>query len=85
MTFRFGNDETLETRTLVILPVGIAGVSGVLRMVCGAWESVALTVEGIFERPSVATLIWVAGTYSLRSWECEQWWQTNSRRICFYP
>ena len=24
-TFRFGNDETLETRTLAILPVGIAG------------------------------------------------------------
>ena len=27
MTFRFGNDETLETRTLAILPVGIAGVN----------------------------------------------------------
>ena len=32
MTFRFGNDETLETRTLAFLPVGIAGVSGVLRV-----------------------------------------------------
>ena len=32
MTFRFGNDETLETRTLAILPVGIAGVTGVLRV-----------------------------------------------------
>ena len=31
MTFRFGNDETLETRTLAILPVGI-GVNGVLRV-----------------------------------------------------
>ena len=31
MTFRFGFDETLETRTLAILPVGIAGVNGVLR------------------------------------------------------
>ena len=31
-TFRFGNDETLETRTLAILPVGIAGVNGVLRV-----------------------------------------------------
>ena len=30
MTFRFGNDETLEIRTVVILPAGIAGVSGVL-------------------------------------------------------
>ena len=27
MTFRFGNDETLEARTLAFLPVGIAGVS----------------------------------------------------------
>ena len=32
MTFRFGNDETLETRTLAMLPVGIAGVSGALRV-----------------------------------------------------
>ena len=32
MTFRFGNDETLETRTLAILPVGIAGDNGVLRV-----------------------------------------------------
>ena len=31
-TFRFGNDETLETRAPVILPVGIAGVNGVLRV-----------------------------------------------------
>ena len=31
-TFRFGNDETLETRTPAILPVGIAGVSGELRV-----------------------------------------------------
>ena len=32
MTFRFGNDETLETRTLTILPVGIVRVNGVLRV-----------------------------------------------------
>ena len=32
MTFRFGNDETLETRTLAKLNVGIAGVDGVLRV-----------------------------------------------------
>ena len=31
MTFRFGNYETLDTRTLAVLPVGIAGVKGVLR------------------------------------------------------
>ena len=32
MTFRFGNDETLRTRTLAILPCGIGGVNGVLRV-----------------------------------------------------
>ena len=32
LTVRFGNDETLETSTLAILPVGIAGVNGVLRV-----------------------------------------------------
>ena len=32
MIFRFGNNETLETRTLALLPVGIAGVNGVLRV-----------------------------------------------------
>ena len=31
-TFRCGNDETLESRTPATLPVGIAGVSGVLRV-----------------------------------------------------
>ena len=30
MTFRFGNDETLETRAMAILPDGIAGVNGAL-------------------------------------------------------
>ena len=32
MTFRFGNDETLETKTMAILPVGIAGGNGVQRV-----------------------------------------------------
>ena len=32
MTSRFGNGETLETRTLAILPVGIAGVKEALRV-----------------------------------------------------
>ena len=31
-TFRFGNDEILETKTLAILLVGLAGVNGVLRV-----------------------------------------------------
>ena len=31
-SFRFGKDETLETMTLATLPVGIAGVNGVLRV-----------------------------------------------------
>ena len=32
MTFRFGYDETQETRTLAVLPVELAGVNGVLRV-----------------------------------------------------
>ena len=32
MTFRLGHEKTLETRTLDILPVGIAGVNGILRV-----------------------------------------------------
>ena len=32
MTSRFGNDETVENRTMAILLVGIAGVNGVLRV-----------------------------------------------------
>ena len=32
MTFRFGNDETLENKTMAIFSVGIAGVNGVLRV-----------------------------------------------------
>ena len=51
MTFRFGNDETLETRTLPFLPVGIAGVNGGVACVCGAWVSAAIIVEGMFKRP----------------------------------
>ena len=38
MTFRFGNDETLETGTLAVFPVGIAGVNGVLRVYVVAGE-----------------------------------------------
>ena len=45
MTFRFGNDETLETRTLVLLFVGIAGVNGVYACECGTWRSAALAVD----------------------------------------
>ena len=51
MAFRYGNDETLETRILALLPVGIAGVNGCIACVCGAWESAALVVEGILKRP----------------------------------
>ena len=43
MTFHFGNDETQETRTLAMLPVGIAGVNGVLR-VRDTWWRTALAV-----------------------------------------
>ena len=42
MTFRFGNDETLETKTLAFLPVGIAGVNGVLRVKVVPWRAPVL-------------------------------------------
>ena len=32
MAFRVGNDETLKTRAMAMLPVGIAGVNGTLRV-----------------------------------------------------
>ena len=51
MTFRFGHDETVETRTLALLPVGIAGVNGVLRVYVVPGESAAPAVERIFKRP----------------------------------
>ena len=50
MTFRFGNDETLETRALAILPVAIAGVGGVLRVYVIPGGA-PLVIEGIPERP----------------------------------
>ena len=50
-TFRFGSDKTLETRTLAILPVGIARVNGVLRVHVGAWERTAFVVKGIPKGP----------------------------------
>ena len=45
MTFRFGNDETLETRALAMLPVGIAEVHGSTACVRGAWWRTALVVK----------------------------------------
>ena len=84
MTFRCGNDESLETRTLAILPVGIAGVNGVLHVYEVPGGAPLLLSEDFLET-SVVTSIWVAGTFSLRSRECEQRWKANTRRICFYP
>ena len=46
LTFRFGNDETLKTRTMAELFVGIDGVNGVLR-----GGSPLLFVARILERP----------------------------------
>ena len=51
MTFRFGNDETLETRTLATLPVGIAGVNGVLRVHVVPGGAPLLLPKGIPEGP----------------------------------
>ena len=47
--FLFGNDETLETRTLAFLLVGIAGVNGVLRVYVVLGGSATLVVEGILK------------------------------------
>ena len=51
MTFRFGNDEKLETRTLAFLPVGIAGVNGVLSVNVVAGRAPLLLSKEIFKRP----------------------------------
>ena len=49
MTFRFGNDETLEAK-----PVVIAGVNRVLRVHVLPWRSTTLVVESFFERPRLS-------------------------------
>ena len=46
MTLRFGNDETLETRT----PCWKCRSQWSTACVCGTWGSAALAVERIFER-----------------------------------
>ena len=51
MTFRFGNDETLETRTLAILPVGSAGVHGVLRVYVVPGGAPLLLSKDFLKRP----------------------------------
>ena len=51
MTFRFGNDETLETRSLAKLLVGIAGVNGVLRVHVVPGSAPLLLSKGITEGP----------------------------------
>ena len=50
-TFRCGNDETLETRTPATLPVGIAGVNGVLRVHVVPGGAPLLLSKGIPEGP----------------------------------
>ena len=70
MTFRFGNDETLETRTMAVLLVGIAGVNGVLRVhVVPGGAPLLLSKE--FKNSSAATLTWAVHICSLGNWECE--------------
>ena len=51
MTFRFGKDETLETRTLAVLLVGIAGVNGVLRVYVVPGGAPLLLSKEFFKRP----------------------------------
>ena len=51
MTFRFGNDVTLETRSLAILPVGKCRSQWSIACVRGTWGSAAPAVGRIFKRP----------------------------------
>ena len=67
MTLRCGNDETLKTRTMAILPVGIAGVNGVLRVYVVPGGAPFLLSKDFVEI-SVATSIWVVAICSFRSW-----------------
>ena len=50
-TLRFGNDETLEIRTLAMLPVGLLVEMVVTASARGTWWRTALVVERIFKRP----------------------------------
>ena len=51
MTFRFGNDETLKTRrTMAILPVGIAGVNGILHVYVVLGGAPLLLLKDFFEK-----------------------------------
>ena len=72
MTFRLGNDETLETKTMAILPVGIAGVNGVLRVhvVLGA---APLLLSEEFLKDVGCHIDLGVDACSSRSWECELW------------
>ena len=70
MTFRFGNDETLETRTLAILPVGIAGLNGVMRVyVVPGGAPLLLSKE--FLRDLGCHMFWDVDISSLRNCQCE--------------
>ena len=72
MIFRFGNYETLETRTLATLLVGIAGVNGVLRVyVVPVRAPLLLSKE--FLRDLGCHIDLGRGHLFLRSWECEPW------------
>ena len=72
MTFRLGNDETLETRILAFLRVGIAGVNGVLRVyVVSGGAPLLLSKE--FLRDLGCHIDLGRGHLFLRSWECEPW------------
>ena len=72
MTFRFGNDETLENRALAILPVGIAGVNGVLR-VCVVPGGATLLLSNEFLRDLGCHIDLGRGHLFLRNQECELW------------
>ena len=67
MTFRFGDDKTLETKTMAILPVGIAGVNGNTACARGP----LLSKECLKDLRCHIDLD--VDTCSSRSWDCELW------------
>ena len=50
MTFRFGNDATLQTRTMAIHPVGTAKCRWSTSCARGAWSGTTLVVKSFFKK-----------------------------------
>ena len=72
MSFRFGNDETLETRTMARLHAGIAGLNGVLRVCVVPGRAPRLLSKELLKDLGCHIDL-VVEICSLRNWECELW------------